>query len=105
MQGVPHHLLGIYEACETKTIVDFLNACTAAIAGVHSRKKPAIVVGGTNLYIEKLLFLNSLATEGDTEPRDEDTADTPVTVCFTEGEAGIIRAIDQCRYGSKVRYT
>jgi tRNA dimethylallyltransferase len=66
MRGIRHHLLGVYDPyeAETKTVADFLHNSIAAIADIHARGCVAVVVGGTNLYIEKLLFMNSLVGEG-----------------------------------------
>lgn len=60
MKGIPHHLLGIYEPEDQKNVSDYLNACDAAIADIMGRGKTPILAGGTNLYIEHILFKNSV---------------------------------------------
>ena len=70
MKGVRHHLLGVYEPTEVKSIHDYIHICTATIAEIQARGKIPILVGGTNLYIEKVLFRNSLVAETDSPPAD-----------------------------------
>lgn len=54
--GVPHHLLDICSVEEEFTASDFKLQARAAIRDILSRGKLPIVVGGTGLYIEGLLF-------------------------------------------------
>lgn len=89
MGGVRHHLFGVYGPTETRTIHDFADLCTATILDVFSRGKVAVLVGGTNLYIEKILFEDSW-----------DTYDPSVTECivsFTDEEMHVINAF--CKRG------
>lgn len=65
MKGVRHHLLGVYEPTEVKTIHDYVDICTSTIAEIQGRGRVPILVGGTNLYIEKVLFRNSLFSARD----------------------------------------
>ena len=53
--AAPHHLVDIVEPTEPWTVADWLGAAEAAIADIQSRRKLAIVVGGTNLYLKALL--------------------------------------------------
>jgi tRNA dimethylallyltransferase len=55
-EGVPHHLLSIVRPDTPFTLDDWLVAAEAAIADVRSRGRWPIVVGGTNLYVQALLF-------------------------------------------------
>ncbi len=53
----PHHLLDLADPAEDGFTVDtWLKACDEAIADVRSRDRWPIVVGGTNLYIQALLY-------------------------------------------------
>ncbi|HUJ71436.1 MAG TPA: tRNA (adenosine(37)-N6)-dimethylallyltransferase MiaA [Verrucomicrobiae bacterium] len=51
---VPHHLLDVCEVSETFDVKRFVELASLTIAGIHSRKKTALVVGGTGLYVRAL---------------------------------------------------
>ncbi len=51
---VRHHLLDICEVNETFDAKRFVDLATNAITAIHQRGKPALVVGGTGLYIRAL---------------------------------------------------
>src|ERR1017187_2921760 len=51
---VPHHLLDVCEVSEAFDAKRFVELASQAIAGIHSRKKMALVVGGTGLYVRAL---------------------------------------------------
>uniref|UniRef100_A0A8C6T7U8 tRNA dimethylallyltransferase n=1 Tax=Neogobius melanostomus TaxID=47308 RepID=A0A8C6T7U8_9GOBI len=62
-----HHMISFVDPLvSTFTIVDFRNKALALIEDMHSRNKLPIVVGGTNYYIESLLWKVLLST-GDNE--------------------------------------
>src|SRR5258706_367018 len=50
----PHHLFGTADAAEGWSVGRWLRAATEILAGVASRGRPAIVVGGTGLYFHAL---------------------------------------------------
>jgi tRNA dimethylallyltransferase len=52
---VPHHLLDVADPDEPFTLVDYQRLARAAIEGIHSRARPAIVAGGTGLYIRAVV--------------------------------------------------
>jgi tRNA dimethylallyltransferase len=54
--GVPHHLLSVVPPDTPFTLDDWLAAAETAIADVRGRGRWPIVVGGTNLYVQALLF-------------------------------------------------
>ena len=54
--GVPHHLLSIVRPDTPFTLDDWLASAERAIADVRSRQHWPIIVGGTNLYVQALLF-------------------------------------------------
>lgn len=54
-QRIPHHFLDIANPDETVTLATFVDAARDAIAGIASRRKQPIVVGGTGQYIWALL--------------------------------------------------
>src|SRR5690349_10581516 len=53
---VPHHLLDVVRPDEEMTAARFIALADAAIAEVAARGKPAIVCGGTGLYVRALLL-------------------------------------------------
>jgi tRNA dimethylallyltransferase len=53
---VPHHLLDVVRPDEDMTAARFIALADAAIAEVAARGKPAIVCGGTGLYVRALLL-------------------------------------------------
>ena len=67
-EGVPHHLLDICEWDEPFTASDFKEKAEAAIADITSRGKLPIIVGGTGLYIEGLLYGFHYSGEGSNDP-------------------------------------
>ena len=67
-EGVPHHLLDICEWNEPFTASDFKEKAEAAIAEITSRGKLPIIVGGTGLYIEGLLYGFHYSGEGSNDP-------------------------------------
>ena len=50
-KGVPHHLLDILDVTEEASVSEFQQHARAAIAGIHSRGKRAILAGGSGLYV------------------------------------------------------
>ena len=52
---VPHHLVSIVDPTETFSGAKFQRLADEAIAGIRSRGKRVIVVGGTGLYLRALL--------------------------------------------------
>lgn len=67
-EGVPHHLLDICEWDELFTASDFKEKAEAAIKEITSRGKLPIIVGGTGLYIEGLLYGFHYSGEGSNNP-------------------------------------
>lgn len=53
---VPHHLLDVVKPDQEMTMARFMDLADAAIAEVAARGKPAIVCGGTGLYVRGLLL-------------------------------------------------
>ncbi|XP_041822914.1 tRNA dimethylallyltransferase isoform X3 [Melanotaenia boesemani] len=67
-----HHMISFVDPLVSSyTVVDFRNKALALIDDMHSRNKLPIVVGGTNYYIESLLWKVLL----DTEQESEDSGD------------------------------
>jgi tRNA dimethylallyltransferase len=66
---VPHHLLDVCEPHERFSAGRFAELAGAAIAHVHRRGKPAILVGGSGLYLRALLEGLSPLPQSDPEVR------------------------------------
>lgn len=56
-QGVPHHLLSFVEPDEEYTVANYREDAKSAIRDIIARGKVPIVVGGTGLYIQSLLYI------------------------------------------------
>lgn len=53
--GVPHHLLDVLDVTEDASVAAYQGAGRDALAGIAERGRPAIVVGGSGLYVRALL--------------------------------------------------
>lgn len=69
MEGVPHHLINVRELDENYSVADFQVAARQTIQEITERGRLPIVVGGTGLYIQSLLWDYKLGSEG--EPEDD----------------------------------
>lgn len=67
MQGVAHHLIDICDPTESYTAADFKAQAEEAIKEVRSRDKLPMVVGGTGLYINGLIYHYSFGEKGITK--------------------------------------
>ena len=67
---VPHYLLDIVGPDEDFTAAVFKGLANAAIEEISGRGKLPIMVGGTGLYIDGVLFDYSFLTEGDRQARE-----------------------------------
>ena len=55
-ERIPHHLLDIRNPDEDFSVAEYVAEATAVIQDIHTRGKLPLLVGGTGLYIEKLLY-------------------------------------------------
>jgi len=69
--AVPHHLLDVADPAEGFSAVVFQKLALAAIADITSRGKLPIMVGGTGLYIDSVLFDYGFLPPSDPALRDE----------------------------------
>lgn len=51
---IRHHLLGQMSLAESMSAVKFRELAGAALADIHSRRKKAVVVGGSGLYVKAI---------------------------------------------------
>lgn len=70
-QIVPHWGLDLVEPGENFTAADFKRYAKAKIAGIKARGHLPIVVGGTGLYIDSLVFDFKLGPKADNDSRAE----------------------------------
>jgi tRNA dimethylallyltransferase len=68
---VPHHLLDIVGPCEDFTAAVFKRLANEAIAGITARGKLPVMVGGTGLYIDSVLYDYGFLPAGDRGQRQE----------------------------------
>lgn len=56
MQGVSHHLLDILDVSDSFDASQFKQQAVRTVLDIHARGKVPIIVGGTGLYLEGLLY-------------------------------------------------
>ena len=56
MEGIPHHLLDIKNPEESFSVAEFQQLVRKKISDIHSRGKVPLIVGGTGLYIQAVLY-------------------------------------------------
>lgn len=72
MQGIPHHLIDIKEPNEEYTIADFQRDALKAIEDIKSRGKLPIIVGGSGLYINSVIYdYNTIKIPEDMELKEQ----------------------------------
>ncbi|KWW18878.1 tRNA dimethylallyltransferase [Peribacillus simplex] len=90
MEGVPHYLLDIKEPDEPFSAAEFQERANACIEDIHGRGKLPIIVGGTGLYIQSVIY-------------DYQFSEAPSDLEYREGlekqirESGIDPVFDQLR--------
>lgn len=56
MEGIPHHLLSFLEPTESFSVANYQKLVRAKIAEIQSRHKLPIIVGGSGLYVQAVLY-------------------------------------------------
>ncbi|WP_442599618.1 tRNA (adenosine(37)-N6)-dimethylallyltransferase MiaA [Neobacillus sp. D3-1R] len=56
MEGIPHHLLDIRNPDESFSVADFQELVREKISEIQSRGKLPMLVGGTGLYIQSVIY-------------------------------------------------
>jgi tRNA dimethylallyltransferase len=56
IHGVPHHMLDIIDPYDKYSLADYQSQAKNIIDDIHKRKKQAVIVGGTGLYVDSLYF-------------------------------------------------
>ncbi|GAA4302862.1 tRNA (adenosine(37)-N6)-dimethylallyltransferase MiaA [Actinomadura luteofluorescens] len=57
MRGVPHHLLDVWDVTVTASVAEYQRLSAEAIAGIRSRGRLPVLVGGSGLYVRAALDL------------------------------------------------
>lgn len=70
-EGVPHHLIDVAEPCEDFTAAVFKVLANRAIQDISFRGKLPIMVGGTGLYVDGVIFDFSFLQPGGASLREE----------------------------------
>ncbi len=55
-QGIPHHLLDVWEVTREASVADYQALARAAIREVQSRGNVPLLVGGSGLYVSSVLY-------------------------------------------------
>lgn len=55
-QGVPHHMLSIYEPMEEVSVIRYMHDALPIIYDILARGKTPVICGGSGQYIDALLF-------------------------------------------------
>lgn len=69
--AVPHHLLDVVDPGQAFSAVDFKRLAVENIEEITSRDKLPIIVGGTGLYVDSVIFDYKFAAKGQSSQRDE----------------------------------
>lgn len=69
MCGVKHHLIGFAEPSHRFSVAEYVSLATKTIDDIIKRGKTPIIVGGTGLYIDSLVFGISFSDEDNIEIR------------------------------------
>ncbi len=70
-QEVPHHLLDVVEPCGEFTAAVFKRLANQAIKDISDRGKLPIIVGGTGLYVDGVIYDFDFLPAGDRKEREE----------------------------------
>ncbi len=54
-EGVPHHLLDVWDVRERASVADYQRRAVAVVTDLLDRGTPAVVVGGSGLYVQSLV--------------------------------------------------
>lgn len=72
MQGIPHHMIDVVEPTQSYSVAEFQESASKIIDDIQNRGKTPIIVGGTGLYINSLIYGYTFKqTNADTNLREE----------------------------------
>ncbi|MFN2747215.1 MULTISPECIES: tRNA (adenosine(37)-N6)-dimethylallyltransferase MiaA [Bacillus] len=88
MNGIPHHLLDIKEPTESFSVAEYQEIVRKKMAEIERRGKLPMIVGGTGLYIQSVLYDYSFTEEaGDPGFRTE------MEALYMEKGAGYVHSL------------
>jgi tRNA dimethylallyltransferase len=93
MEGIPHHLLDIKEPWESFSVVEFQQLARSLIHEISARGRLPMIVGGTGLYIQSVIYDYQFSTA----PSDEAYRRQLRKIAEEEGEETLheqLKAID-----------
>jgi len=56
MEGIPHHMLDIVDPVDNFSVVEYKQMVQKIIDDIHDRGKIPIIVGGTGMYIDAVIY-------------------------------------------------
>ena len=56
MEGIPHHMIGVIDPKESFSAAQYKERAIPIIEGILSRRKLPMVVGGTGLYLDSIIY-------------------------------------------------
>ena len=65
MRGIPHHMIGFCDPRRNYSAADYVDDTSCVIADIADRGKTPVIVGGTGLYLDSLLFIGSFSEAGE----------------------------------------
>ena len=71
MQGIPHHMIDVAQPDEDFSVSRYCAMAGAILDDLLSRGKPAIIAGGTGLYMDSLIRGNAFAPVPSTGAREK----------------------------------
>ena len=71
MENIPHHMLDVAEPYEDFSVSRYCEMATPILDDILARGKPAIIAGGTGLYMDALIRGNSFAPFPSTGMREK----------------------------------
>lgn len=71
MNGIPHYCLDLVEPDQSFTVVDFQLIAKKIIADIKSRNKIPILVGGSGLYVDSIIYDYQFGEQADQKTREE----------------------------------
>jgi tRNA dimethylallyltransferase len=76
-QGVPHHLLDIWDVTEAASVAEYQRLARAEIDRLHAEGRPPVLVGGSGLYVRAAIdALDFPGTDPDVRARLETELDS-----------------------------
>lgn len=71
MQGIPHYMIDVVSADGNFSVGEYSNMANSIITDILSRGKTPIIVGGTGLYVDSILYPMTFGGDKDVQIRQE----------------------------------